>query len=87
MKILSATEVARNFSGILDSLEFNSEEIIILRNKHTVAKLIPGAPVMNALEALSDLYSTISDDEGEKWLKDISGLKKTLNKELKDPWA
>ena len=35
-------------------------------------------PPMNALEALSDLYRTISDEEGEKWLEDISGMKKTL---------
>ena len=43
MRTISATEAARNFSRMLDLLEHESEEIIVVRNNHPVAKLVPGA--------------------------------------------
>ena len=57
MRTLSATEISRNFSHVLDLLEHGGEEIVIIRNKHPVARLIPGAPRMTALEAFGDLAS------------------------------
>lgn len=86
MKTMTATEVSRNFSNILDSLEFSNEEIIIVRNKHSVARLIPGAPIMNAYEAMSDLFKTLPYDDGEEWLKDCEKFDTPIARELKDPW-
>jgi len=40
MKEMSATEVARNFSAVLDSVE-NGETIVITRGGHQLAKLVP----------------------------------------------
>jgi antitoxin (DNA-binding transcriptional repressor) of toxin-antitoxin stability system len=87
MRTLTATEAARNFSRLLDSLEHGGEEIVVLRNKHPVAKLVPGAPRMNALEALSDMYSTLSDTEGGAWLEDIRKGERLRAAEAGDPWA
>lgn len=42
-KYLTATEVARNFSAVLDEVE-NGQEIVVLRGKTAVAKLISAAP-------------------------------------------
>ena len=67
MKTVTATEVARNFSRVLDLLEHESEEIVVLRNNQPVAKLVPGAPRMTALEALADLFRTLPDAEGAAW--------------------
>ena len=87
MKILTATEISRNFSRILDDLERGGEEIVIVRGKHPVARMVPGAPRLNALEALADLYHTIDDAEGSAWLKDMENADRQVKKEMRDPWA
>ncbi|HMO50740.1 MAG TPA: type II toxin-antitoxin system Phd/YefM family antitoxin [Kiritimatiellia bacterium] len=87
MKILTATEVARGLSQLLDRLEAGEEEVVIVRNNHPVAKLVPGAPRMNALEALSDLHGILDDREGEEWLEDIRKGDRMMAAEQRDPWA
>ena len=84
---MTATEVGRNFSRVLDTLERGDEEIIVLRGRHPVARMIPGAPRMTALEALGDLYRTLDDAEGEAWLEDVAGADRRLGREVRDPWA
>lgn len=86
MITMNATDFSRNLSRILDRLEFESEEIEIVRNKHTVARIIPGAPKLSAMEAFADIYGAISDEEGASWLEDCKQFDHTLAEELKDPW-
>jgi antitoxin (DNA-binding transcriptional repressor) of toxin-antitoxin stability system len=87
MKTMTATEVSRNFSRVLDTLERGDEEIVVLRGRHPVARMVPGAPRMTALEALGDLYRTLDDAEGEAWLEDMAGADRRLRPEVRDPWA
>ncbi len=87
MRILSATEGARSFSRILDAMEQGGEEIVVMRNRHPVAKLVPGAPRMTAIEALGDIYSTLDDQEGAAWLADIRKGDRLRVAEARDPWA
>jgi antitoxin (DNA-binding transcriptional repressor) of toxin-antitoxin stability system len=87
MKTMTATEVSRNFSRVLDTLERGDEEIVVLRGRHPVARMVPGAPRMTALEALGDLYRTLDDAEGEVWLEDMAGADRRLGREVRDPWA
>jgi antitoxin (DNA-binding transcriptional repressor) of toxin-antitoxin stability system len=87
MKMLTATEVSRNFSRILDELERGGEEIVIVRGRHPVAKMVPGAPRLTALEALGDLHRTLDDAEGRAWLEDMVGADRPLRQEVRDPWA
>lgn len=87
MKTMTATEVSRNFSRVLDTLERGDEEIVILRGKHPVARMVPGAPRLTALEALGDLFRTLDDTEGEAWLADMVDADRPLGRELRDPWA
>jgi antitoxin (DNA-binding transcriptional repressor) of toxin-antitoxin stability system len=87
MKTLSATDVARSFSRILDALGHGGEVIVVMRNKQPVAKLVPGAPRMTALEALADIHRTLDDSEGDAWLADTQGADRLLVRETRDPWA
>ena len=87
MRTLTSTEVARSFSRLLDSLEHGGEEIVVMRNKHPVARLVAGAARMNAVEALGDIHATLDDAEGTAWLKDIKRGKRMLAAEARDPWA
>jgi antitoxin (DNA-binding transcriptional repressor) of toxin-antitoxin stability system len=87
MRTLSATDVAHSFSSILNSLAHGGEEIVVTRNKQPVAKLVPGATRMTALEALADLHHTLDENDGNAWLEDAQGADRLLVRETRDPWA
>ena len=85
MSIMTATEFAKNIKKTLDRLEFAGEEIIIIRNNHKIARLIPGSPHMTALEAMADLYQTLPPEAAEGWLEE-SRIPGRLKDELRDSW-
>jgi prevent-host-death family protein len=85
MTELTASELARKLSAVLDRLEFGGEEIVILRNNHPIARIIPGAPYRTALEAMADLHRTISPAAAESWLKD-SRIPGDIGEQVRDPW-
>lgn len=87
MRTISATEAARNFSRVLDLVEHESEEIIVVRNNQPVAKLVPCARRLTALEALADLYRTLPYKEGARWLKDSRRMGRRARGHVRDPWA
>ena len=90
MKTMTVTEVARNFSSVMDSVESEQEEIVLVRNHKAIARLVPEPQALNALEVLGDLYRTLDDDTANALVKAIHSGKKgkrgTLD-ELRDPWA
>jgi len=86
MKTMTATDVSRGFSRVLDDLEHGGEEIVVLRNKHAVARLVPGAPRMTAIEAFGDLHRVLDNEEGAAWMADAETLDRPLSEERRDPW-
>jgi antitoxin (DNA-binding transcriptional repressor) of toxin-antitoxin stability system len=90
VKKRTVTEVARNFSAIIDEVETEQEEVILIRNQKRVARLVPEPPEQNALEVLGDLYRTLDDETADALAKAIASGKKgkrgTL-RELRNPWA
>ncbi|MDI1313563.1 hypothetical protein [Prosthecobacter sp.] len=90
MKMLTVTEVARNFSSVIDGVEADQEEIVLMRNHKPVAHLVPQLPTQNALEVLGDIYRTLDDDTADALAEAVNSSKKanrgTLN-ELRNPWA
>jgi antitoxin (DNA-binding transcriptional repressor) of toxin-antitoxin stability system len=90
MKRLSVTEVARNFRKVLDSVEHGQEEIVLVRNRKQVARLVPESPCQNALEVFGDLYRTLDDRTADALSAAVSGVRKRPGgrvSELKNPWA
>ena len=84
---ITATELSRKFKQMMNLVEFQGEELIIIRNNHQVAKIIPGPATMTALEAMSDIYRTLPEDAGATWVSDSrEGAIDSLNN-LRDPWA
>ncbi|MBI3516577.1 MAG: type II toxin-antitoxin system Phd/YefM family antitoxin [Proteobacteria bacterium] len=90
MKTLTVTEVARNFSAVMDGLEAEQEEIVLVRNNKPIARLVPEPPAQTALEVLGDLYRTLDDETADRLVSAIKrgrrGKRGTLG-ELRDPWA
>ncbi|MBI5634201.1 MAG: type II toxin-antitoxin system Phd/YefM family antitoxin [Nitrospirae bacterium] len=87
MRTVSATELARNFRAMLDSVEFKHEELVIIRNNHEVARIIPGPASMTALEAMADIFRTLPEDAGAGWLEDSRASDRILRNGVRDPWA
>jgi antitoxin (DNA-binding transcriptional repressor) of toxin-antitoxin stability system len=85
MTTITATDMGRKLSRVLDRLEFAGEEMTIVRNQHVIGRLLPGAPRMSAREALAELFGLLTDAEGAGWLKDSRKLKVT--ERMRDPWA
>jgi antitoxin (DNA-binding transcriptional repressor) of toxin-antitoxin stability system len=90
VKTLSVTEVARNFSAVLDALERDQEEVVLVRNQRQVARLIPEAPRHDALSVFGDLYRTLDDEAAVALSAAIASHRKGRRgrvSELRDPWA
>lgn len=83
---ISSTELARNIKQILDRVEHRGEEVVIIRNNHRIARLIPGTTHMTALEAMADLFATLSPDAAQDWLQDSRTLPGDDLSQLKNPW-
>ena len=90
MKTISVTTVARNFSAVLDALERHQEEILLVRNRRNVARLVPEAPYQDALSVFGDLYRTLEDQSADALLAAMTSVRKRRRgrvSELRDPWA
>ena len=85
MTTITATEMGRNLSRVLDRLEFAGEEMAIVRNQHVIGRILPGTPRMTAREALSDLFGALTAREGAAWLKDSRRIR--TSGRMRDPWA
>lgn len=90
MKTLTVTEVARNFSAVMNDVEAEQEEIVLMRNHKPVARLVPEPAAQNALEMLGDLYRTLDDHTATALAGAIASSKKTKRgtvNELRNPWV
>lgn len=84
------TEVARNFSAVLDELERDQEEIVLVRNSRQVARLVPEAPQQDALSVLGDLYRTLDDKTADALSAAVASRRKSRRgrlSEMRNPWA
>jgi antitoxin (DNA-binding transcriptional repressor) of toxin-antitoxin stability system len=90
VKRLSVTDVARNFSAVLDDLERDQEEVVLVRNQRQIARLVPEASQQDALSVFGDLYRTLDDETAEALSAAIASHRKSRRgrvSELRDPWA
>ena len=90
MKTLSVTEVARNFSAVLDRVEHDQEEIVLVRNRRRIARLVPEAPRQDAMEVFGDLYRSLDDKAAQALSAAVSSHRKSRRgrvSDLKNPWA
>jgi antitoxin (DNA-binding transcriptional repressor) of toxin-antitoxin stability system len=95
MREITVTELACNLHQILDTVESVGEEILIVRNKHHIARIVPGAVYLTAIEAMADLYKTLPEDAAVGWFYDSrqplsrsaeEGKAPGYVDEIRDPW-
>ena len=89
MKTLHVTEVARNFTRVLNDIEREQEEIVLVRNHRQVARLVPEPARQTADEVLGDLSRTFDDATAKVLTETLGKARKakggTLS-ELRNPW-
>lgn len=66
MKRLSATEVARNLSALINRVVYRSEEFLIERGGEAVCRLVPVAPACSGAK-LSALLAELPRPDKEFW--------------------
>ena len=90
MKKVSANEFARNARQVLEVLERDQEEVVVVRNRHVVARLVPEPPAQTADEVLDDLVGILDDETGHELTEAVRKVRKKKRgtlKELRNPWA
>ena len=70
MRTVSATELGRRAAAVLRWVEDGREAVVVTRLGRPVAHILPGPPAMTALEALGDLFGTLSNGAAEGWAEE-----------------
>ena len=80
MKTVSATEVARNFSEVLDGVEHRHHTYVVTRGGKPIARITP-VPSTNGLEVKRLLRDHASD---ASWANQLAVLRASLTTEERD---
>ncbi|MGA2976893.1 MAG: type II toxin-antitoxin system Phd/YefM family antitoxin [Spirochaetia bacterium] len=86
MIIMSVTDFSRNLKSALNKLEEAGEEIVLIRNKRRIGRIVPGEPFMTAREAMGDLCGILPDAAAEGWIE-AGRDTQTLGDKSRDAWA
>jgi hypothetical protein len=62
MRTLTVTGLARRLGSILESVEKTQEDVMVVRNRRRIARIIPEPRVQDALSVLKDLQGTLDED-------------------------
>ncbi len=81
MKRITATEAARQFSDLLDSIERDGETVVVERRGQAVASISP-APRASG-RAVKDLLA--SSDADPEWADELAVLRASISAEDR-PW-
>ncbi len=89
MKKLTVSEVARNFSAVMNGVESDQEEVMLVRKNKPIARLVPESPEQNALEVLGDIYHTLDENTAQALADAIKSgrrAKRAAVNGLRNPW-
>ncbi len=82
---MTVTEFAKKLRAVFDRIEYKGEEIVLIRNKHRIARIVPGSPHLTAIEAMGDLYRTLPEEAAEDWLEESRSTTR-VSEEPRNPW-
>ena len=81
---ITATELARNLSDILNRVRYKGESFLVLRGGETIAELIPTETKRSTLADLVDLLETGPKPDPEFW-DDVEEAHRLMNQPLPPP--
>ncbi|MDX9802039.1 MAG: type II toxin-antitoxin system Phd/YefM family antitoxin [Spirochaetia bacterium] len=83
---MSVTDFARNLKSALNKIEEAGEEIVHVRNKRRIGRIVPGEPFMTAGEVFYDLTGILPDSAAEGWIE-AGRDSRTLDDDQRNPCA
>jgi antitoxin (DNA-binding transcriptional repressor) of toxin-antitoxin stability system len=83
MRVISASDLARNTSAILERVLIG-ETVSVMRNRTEVAHIVPAKRSMTAAQAIAGLEGKLTPAQGDSWLRDSRG---EFDEEVRDPWG
>lgn len=84
MHTISATELARHTSEVLDTVSARGEIIMVERNRMVVARITPPERSMTAAQALAGLEPVMAPEQAAAWLHES---RNAFDETVRDPWA
>lgn len=87
---MTVTEISWHFREVMDGVEEKREEILLVRNRKPIARLVPEPAAQTALEVFGDLYRTLDEATGEFLARAVERTRGKLSGKLGDlrnPWA
>ena len=88
-KVLTVTEVIRNFSDYISRVAYQRESFVLCKGKRPMAELrpVPAGKQLGDLAALLAGLPHLSKDEAVAFSRDIAVERETLGaEELRNPW-
>jgi antitoxin (DNA-binding transcriptional repressor) of toxin-antitoxin stability system len=82
MDVVSASDLARNTSAILERI-LKGETVSVMRNRTEIAHIVPAKRTMKTAQAIAGLEGGLSPAQGESWLTDSRG---EFDEEVRNPW-
>jgi hypothetical protein len=88
MTHVTATELGRNLRRALDRVVFEREELVVVRNREEIARIVPGPGTLDAHQAFGDLFGILAPEAGETWADDARGFGANEGRvdDGSDPW-
>jgi antitoxin (DNA-binding transcriptional repressor) of toxin-antitoxin stability system len=85
---MTATEVARNFTSVLDEVERSGESVRIERHGHVVAELGPASTVDRRLRwgELLELLRRLGSPDAD-FARDVEEAHHDIDQPVRDAWA
>ena len=71
MKEITVVEAASNLSAVLSEMARTDEEVVLVRDNHQVARIVPEPAPQTALEVMGDLYNVLETEAAEAWENQI----------------
>jgi antitoxin (DNA-binding transcriptional repressor) of toxin-antitoxin stability system len=90
VKTFTVEQAARSFESVLEEVERTNEEVVLVRRKRRVARLVPEPKHQTALEIFSDLEGILDEKAGKALAEGVKLARKGKSKRLsslRNPWA
>jgi sulfur carrier protein ThiS len=81
---ITATELARNLSDILNRARYRQESFVVERNGEVVAEIRP-PPKRFTVEDFVEFWERTPKPDPEFW-DDVGKARQLMNQPLRDPW-
>ena len=92
MKLLAYDALARDFPRAWARIEAQGEEVMVMRRRRRVARIVPELAPSSAMDVFGDLHGVLGERTGAVLARKLAtarrkGCLRNTLEELRNPWA